>query len=83
MVPEFKRQHFLNKSIGDSTDDELIDALNKCYVGMQYFPIYDGSIIGTEIRHCANMYEKELYLRGRSLKLVFDNANKLKGYKNI
>lgn len=81
MVPDFERHHFLNKSIEDSTDDELINALNKCYTGMRYFPIYE--IIGIEIRHCSNIYEKELDLRGRRLKLVFDDVDKLKGYKNI
>lgn len=81
MVPDFERRHFLNKSIEDSTEDELIGALNKCYAGMQYFPTYN--IIGIEIRHCANIYENELYLRGRLLKLVFDDVEQLKGYKNI
>lgn len=73
MVPDFERQHFLNKPIKDSTDDELLDALNKCYDGMRYFPTYDGSIIGIEIRHCADIYELELDRRGRILKLVFDD----------
>lgn len=72
-IIDYKRRHFLNKSIEDSTDDELLDALNKCYTGMKYFPTNDGSLIGIEIRHCANVYEKELYLRGQSLKLVFDD----------
>lgn len=70
-IINYKRRHFLNKKIEDSTDDELLDALNKCYAGMKYFPPYN--IIGTEIRNCADIYEYELYLRGRILKLVFDD----------
>lgn len=70
MVPDFERRHFLNKSIKDSTDDELMDALNKCYAGMPYFPPYN--IIGIEIRNCCNLYEFELFNRGRKLKLVFE-----------
>jgi hypothetical protein len=74
MIADFERRHFLNKSIEDSTDDELLDALNKCYVGKRCFPPSDGSIIGSEIRHCYNLYEAELYNRGRIIKMVFDDT---------
>ena len=67
------RMHFINKPVPECTDDELLEALNKCYMGMECFPTNDGSGIGIEIRNCANIYDEVLHRRGRRIKLVFDD----------
>lgn len=71
MLPNFEIRHFLNKSVTQSTDEELIEALNKCYRAMEFFPLH-GCTVGSEIRHCYNVYEAELLNRGKKVKLVID-----------
>ena len=67
--------HYIDKQVRDCTDEELLEALNKCYSAMYLFPTNDGSGIGIEIRNCANVYDEVLYRRGRRIKLVFDDGD--------